>query len=123
MGNDGPFDRPPWIDIKIARRTVQSFGTRDDQLHAQEYAESTYRKTACAAKCSCGRGLPGPLLEVPDAWHFSAVTKLYTEAACSGLADDLAVSDFNIQCDAVAILPEGVLGHAGFVFHCQLIGQ
>ena len=34
MGNDGAIHGSPRIDIKIARRAVQSFRTRNDEIHA-----------------------------------------------------------------------------------------
>src|SRR3954463_6340523 len=119
MGDYGTFDRPPWIDMKITRWTVQSFGTHDDQVHAHELLKALPKQTACGGKRSRAA--------VPDYWnkpraapHCPGRQAVSEQAARSALADDLVVSDFDIQTDTVAILPKGMLRHAGFVFCCQL---
>ncbi|RMM20195.1 hypothetical protein ALP21_101339 [Pseudomonas savastanoi pv. phaseolicola] len=33
MGDDGAFDRTPWIDIEITRWAVQTFGASNDKIH------------------------------------------------------------------------------------------
>ncbi|MNY76110.1 hypothetical protein D3C86_2155860 [compost metagenome] len=33
VGDDRTLDRPPRVDVEIASRAVQAFGSRDDKVH------------------------------------------------------------------------------------------